>query len=277
MDVNPTVHRYRFIELIAYWEGRINTRNLIQQFGLSRPQCSADLTAYNQIAPANLVYDASQKAYLPTPEFCPVYITDDVNEYLDWLQNPACLNNTAATNSLPNIALSLPARRVSPTIMRGLITAIRKGLRVEVDYVSLSNPNREGRVIAPHTFVNAGSRWHLRAWCEKSKQYRDFVLSRFCGEPELLDQTTHRAEADEGWTTDVTLILQPDPRLSAAQREVLENDYQMLNGQLHITTKGCLVQYLIQEMQVNIKMLDGTPEAQQLVCVNLADIKQWLF
>lgn len=51
----------------------------------------------------------------------------------------------------------------------------------------------------------------------------------------------------------------------------------MENGELHITTKGCLVQYLLRELQVNTKMLDGTPEAQQLICVNPQDIKPWLF
>src|SRR5690625_5587511 len=70
--------------------------------------------------------------------------------------------------------------------MRGLVTAIRTQQRLEVDYVSLSNPNRQGRIIVPHTFVSTGLRWHLRAWCEKSQSYRDFVLSRFRGEPELL-------------------------------------------------------------------------------------------
>jgi hypothetical protein len=103
------------------------------------------------------------------------------------------------------------------------------------------------------------------------------VLSRFRGEPELLEKSRHTAAQDTGWNTQVTIILQPDPRLSPAKREVLENDYQMQNGQLHITTKGCLVNYLLREMQINTKMLDGTPEAQQLVLVNQADIKRWLF
>lgn len=277
MDKSTPEHRYRFIELIAYWEGRINTRHLVEQFGLSRPQASADINTYLHQAPGNLHYDKSSKAHLPATDFHYLYISGDVVEYLNWLQNPAQLGKSATANNLPNVALSLPTRHVSPEIMRGLITAIRKGLRIEVDYVSLNNPDREGRVITPHTFVNTGLRWHLRAWCEKSQQYRDFVLSRFRGQPELLDKSPHTADQDEGWNTPVTIILQPDPRLSPAKREVLENDYQMQNGELHITTKGCLVNYLIRELQVSTKMLDGTPEAQQLVCVNLADIKPWLF
>lgn len=276
MDKSTPDHRYRYIELIAYWEGSINTGHLCQQFGVSRQQASSDLGRYRDIAPQNLAYCPSRKAYLATPEFTSIYISGDVVEYLNWLQNGYQYQKPGRP-SCTSISLNLPQRQVSVQVMRALIKAIRERKRVDVDYVSLNNPNTQGRIIAPHGFVNTGLRWHLRAWCEKSRDYRDFVLSRFRGEPEVLDETDHTAEDDRGWNTQVTVILQPDPRLSAAKREVLERDYQMINGQLQITTKGCLVQYLLRELQVSTKVLDGTPEAQQLVCVNLADIKTWLF
>ena len=269
-----TAQRYHFIELIAYWEGRVNTKDLERQFDQSRQQSSSDINHYKQLAPHNLIYDASQKVYCPTEQFQQQYISSQVDEYLHWIHTGQFI---APASQGFSTSLTIPARKIEPNIMRGLVAAMRQQKRIEVDYVSLSNPNREGRIIAPHSFVNTGLRWHLRAWCEKSEQYRDFVLSRFRGAPELLDKTIHTAQQDEAWNAQVTIILQADPRLSPVKREVLENDYQMQNGQLQITTQGCLVQYLLRELQVNTKMLDGTPEAQQLVCVNLQDIKPWLF
>ncbi|TVP61114.1 MAG: WYL domain-containing protein [Halomonadaceae bacterium] len=274
MDKTTPEHRYRFIELIAWWEGQINTPRLQQQFGLSRQQSSADINAYNDATAGNLCYDSSRKAWQPKVDFSRHYISDDVVEYLNWLQTGYCI---PAPPVLPHASLSLPTRQVEPDVMRGLISAIRQQQRIEVDYVSLSNPNREGRVIAPHTFVNTGLRWHLRAWCEKSAEYRDFVLSRFRGRPELLGKSANTAEQDTAWNTQVTLLFEPDHRLPQAKREVLEHDYQMVAGQLAITTRACLTQYLIQEMQVNTKILDGIPEAQQLVLVNRDDVKRWLF
>lgn len=271
----PTVQlRYQLIELLTYWEGRINTKDLDRYFQQSRQQSSQDINSYKQQAPDNLIYNASLKAYGPTDVFKPIYISVFSDDYLHWLHYGYLPKKSL---NFFSDGLLMPSRNVSPKIMRGLVEAIRHQKRIEVDYVSLNNPNIEGRVIAPHSFVNTGLRWHLRAWCEKSKEYRDFVLSRFRGEPELLEKSQHTAAQDIGWNTQVTLILQPDPRLSPAKREVLENDYQMQNGKLHITTKGCLVNYLLREMQINTKMLDGTPEAQQLVLVNQADIKRWLF
>lgn len=55
------------------------------------------------------------------------------------------------------------------------------------------------------------------------------------------------------------------------------NDYQMKGGQLVVKTRAALAQYLIQEMQVSVKVLDGTPEAQQLVLVNMQEVRGWLF
>lgn len=266
--------RLALLELIAYWEGKVNTTLLIRQFGISRQQASSDISHYNQIAPLNLTYSASAKAHLAANPFIPHFISKDAAEYLNWLNTGHPINSSTG---IPSEALLLPARQVAPEVMRGLITAIREQRRLEVDYVSLSNPNREGRIIAPHTFVKTGLRWHLRAWCEKSQSYRDFVLSRFRGTPDVMDKSTHTGENDAAWHTRVTLIFQPDQRLTPAKRKVLEEDYQMQDGRLHITTRACLVQYLLNEMQVNTKVLDGTPEAQQLVLVNRGDIKQWLF
>ena len=276
MEKSTPEHRYRFIELIAWWEGSINTSYITRQFGISRQQASGDLTRYRELAPDNLCYNASRKLFLAQEPFTRHYISGNVVEYLTWLQT-GHIETQEASEKLPSLALKLPPRQVLPQVMRGLVAAIRQQRRIEVDYVSLTNPNREGRIIAPHTFINTGLRWHLRAWCEKSQQYRDFVLSRFRGEPELLDKSPHTAEQDAAWNTDITLVFAPDPRLTPAKREVLEHDYQMKNGELRITTKACLVQYLIQEMQVNTKILDGTPEAQQLVLVNRDDIREWLF
>lgn len=266
--------RLTLLELVAYWEGKVNTTLLTRHFGISRQYASADLKRYRELAPANLWYCASAKSYLAGSDFQPIYISTDVAQYLNWL-GTGHLDHQSST--VPNEVLTLPPRKVAPAVMRGLVSAIREQRRVDVDYVSLSSPDRQGRIIAPHAFVKTGLRWHLRAWCEKKQSYRDFVLSRFRGSPELMDKTDHKAEDDVSWNTEVTLIFQPDPRLSPAKRHVLEHDYQMRDGELQVTTRACLVQYLLNEMQVNTKVLDGTPEAQQLVLVNQADIRGWLF
>ncbi|MGD8175610.1 WYL domain-containing protein [Marinimicrobium sp. ARAG 43.8] len=266
--------RLTLLELVAYWEGKVNTTLLTRHFGISRQYASVDLKRYRDLAPGNLRYSPSDKSYLANTGFSPCFINSDPSQYLNWLSIGYVERRS---HNVSNEALTLPPRQVSPEIMRGLVCAIREKRRLDVDYVSLSNPDRQGRIIAPHSFVKTGLRWHLRAWCEKKQSYRDFVLSRFRGAPDLMGKSPNTEEQDEAWNTKVTLIFQPDPRLSPAKRQVLEHDYQMCNGELRIITRACLAQYLLNEMQVNTKVLDGTPEAQQLVLVNQADIREWLF
>lgn len=271
---NTTEIRYWFIELHAWWEGQINSPMLCQQFEISRQAASNALKSYREdINPGSLHYDAHTKAYRPTPAMKPNIISGDVTEYFQWVSE----HRIPATLSPGFESLKPPERSVSPQVMRAMIQAQREQRRLDVDYVSLTNPNHEGRIIVPHTFVNAGLRWHLRAWCEKSQQYRDFVLSRFRGTPELLDASHNGKEQDTAWNTPLELVFAPDPRLNEAKKAVLMNDYQMKGGQLVVKTRAALAQYLIQEMQVSVKVLDGTPEAQQLVLVNMQEVRGWLF
>jgi predicted DNA-binding transcriptional regulator YafY len=269
--------RYRIIELLSYWEGRVNTTQLIQHFSVSRTQAQKYFKSYQADYPDNLIYDNSLKGFRPSATFTSHCISSDVNEYLDWLNNngelAAPMHNTRFTNA----TLSLPVRKVLPQIMRGLLSAIKYQKRLEVDYVSLANPNGEGRIIQPHIFVKTGLRWHLRAYDEKHQQFRDFVLSRFRGQPVLLDNATHNAAQDISWNSTIAMIFSPDSRLSPEQKVVIEQDYQMQDGKLVTKTRAALAQYLLQDMQVNIKFHDAIPEAQQLILVNYNDIKQWLF
>ena len=121
-------------------------------------------------------------------------------------------------------------------------------------------------------------RWHVRAYCEKNGEYRDFVLSRFRGTPELMnDYTQHSRQLNPGWKTPATVILEADSRLKAGQRAILEADYGMENGQLMIETRGALVQYVLNRYQIDTAKMHMKPSAQQLIVANLDELSQWLY
>jgi predicted DNA-binding transcriptional regulator YafY len=277
VEKDSTDIRYRIIELLGYWAGLVNTTQLMQHFSISRTQAQKYLTSYQTDYPNNLIYDNHLKGFKPSEYFTSHCISNDVNEYLDWLNNSGEASVSKHETRFTNALLSLPVRQVLPLVMRGLISAIKHQKRLEVDYVSLANPSGEGRIIQPHTFVKTGLRWHLRAYDEKHQQFRDFVLSRFRGQPEILDNATHKAAQDIAWNSTIEMIFSADSRLSPDKKIVIEQDYQMQDGKLVTKTRAALAQYLLQDMQVNIKFHDAIPEAQQLILVNYNDIKQWLF
>ena len=157
-----------------------------------------------------------------------------------------------------------------------MLAACRDGLRLETEYVSLNTPDVEIRLIAPHTRVYTGMRWHVRAYCEKNRQYRDFVLSRLRGEPGLLDASQNTRELDEDWNTEVPIIFAPDGRLNAAQQAIIETDFGMTDGQLVVASRKALVKYVLRRYQVDPRNQATNPEAQQIVVTNLKELRPWL-
>ncbi|MEO0437703.1 MAG: WYL domain-containing protein [Pseudomonadota bacterium] len=273
--------RYRYIEIITLWEGRLTTGHLTRCFGIGRQQASKDINHYaREIAPGNLEYDKFLKGYKPTTSFDPRVTKGTAEEYLHLMTRDDQL--MGVFESLPlataNVEqLTTPTRHVSPNVLRPLIQAARSRRRLEVDYLSLQNPDREGRIIVPHTLVFTGFRWHVRAWCEKNRDYRDFVLSRFRGEAELMDASEHGSEEDTRWQQKVEVLVKPDPRLSEEQQEVIAVDYGMSGRALTLSTRGILVNYLLKLLQLDNPTEQANPLAQQIVLANREELKEWLY
>lgn len=273
--------RYRFIEIIALWEGRLTTRHLREVFGLGRQQASKDINNYKRsIGPGNLEYDTAAKGYRPSDTFSPVVSRGTAEEYLDIVAGSSEIQQVLGR--LPDAltateVLRAPVRQVSPEILRPLISAAREARRVEVDYVSLNAPDREGRIIVPHTLVWTGQRWHVRGWCEKNQAYRDFVLSRFRGEPEIMDISEHTVHEDLDWHTWIDIVIAPDPRLSSAQQEVVAHDYAMDGNQWRLSVRAKLLPYYLKLLQIDPEDIKPDAQAQQLVILNPDDLSPWLF
>lgn len=273
--------RYRLIEIVAQWEGRLTTNHLCNSFGIGRQQASKDINAYiTDIAPDNLEYDRQLRGYKPTAAFKPVLTSGIADEYLHVLDRNQDISHTFEGLDLGvahTSVLQVPTRHVEPEILRAIIQASREQRRLEIAYLSLSNPIAEERIIDPHTLVFTGLRWHVRAYCEKNRGFRDFVLSRFRGTPEIMGKALVSPEEDERWHTRINIELTPDTRLSEAQREIIAADYGMSNQQLSINTRASLVEYALQALNVDPRKIEAKPEAQQIVVKNLAEIEPWLF
>ena len=254
--------RFRLLEIVLQWEGRLTTNHLCTAFNIGRQQASRDINLYlNGYSPEGLVYDKSLKGYKPTAKFVPRFSEGTVDEYLMLLhrEKQHQRQHEAGVLTLPLMdlryghieILDVPNRHIEPVIVRGLVQAARSQLRVDVDYVSLSSEERSGRNIVPHTLVYDGIRWHVRAYCEKKGEYLDFVMSRFRGTPELLNASEHGRKQDREWNTQVTAVVVPNPELSTTQQAIIASDYAMVEGKLLITQRIPLLHYALERLQVS--------------------------
>lgn len=262
--------RFRLIEIIALWEGRLTTNHLCSAFRIGRQQASRDINSYQALFDQPpLVLDRSLKGYKPSDYFKPEFSRGTANEYLSLLHRQREMTETFDFFELGHAeseVVNVPERAISPVIVRALIQAAREQRRVDIDYISLSSPEVVGRNIVPHTIVNDGFRWHVRAYCEHRREYRDFVLSRFRNAPELLDRSEFGREQDQAWNGMTTLEVIPNPHLSPAQQAIVAADYGMQNNQLTIQSRHALVKYIVQRLNLCLDetQLQGSPEAHQL-------------
>ena len=249
--------RFRLLEIVLQWEGRLTTNHLCTAFDIGRQQASRDINRYiRDFSPNGLQYNKQKKGYTPTENFIPKFSQGLVNEYLYLLHQD---KNKALSSSLPLMdlryghteVLDVPSRHVDPLIVRGLVQAARTQSRIDVDYASVKSGEISGRNIVPHTLIYDGIRWHVRAYCEKHREYLDFVISRFRSEPDPLGVSEHGRDQDKEWNTEVNVIVIPNPKLTSAQQNIIAQDYAMQNRELLFTCRIPLVHYALDRMQVS--------------------------
>jgi hypothetical protein len=266
--------RFEFIEFRLLWDGRLNRADLTSYFGISTPQASMDLAAYQRLAPDNLRYDKQQKAFTPGPLFRP----------LDGQFNPYSFLNSVRqveAGMLPkeatflgwypaNGVIRLPTRRVDFEILRNSLAAIRNRDRIAVRYQSMHHPEPETRSISPHAIVFDGVRWHLRSYCFRRQEFRDFVLSRVS---EIESESADGVDPalDHSWHTEVTVQVAPAPHLSESQRNAIAMDYGMSAGSIRIPTREALLLYLLQQLPLYSPV--GRARFNQIVLMNESELR----
>ncbi len=245
--------RYQLIEIMSLWEGRVITNHLIGAFGIGRQQASKDINMYLSLNPENLIYDKSARGYVPTKQFTPQFIQGSANEYLHLLNSNKALATVFENTNVPTYyteVLSVPNRVISPDILRPIINACREKLRLDITYCSMTSPDGEGRIISPHSIVFSGVRWHVRAYCEKHRDYRDFVINRIKSIDCEMGATIKDDKNDTNWHQLTDIEISPNPNLSSAQQALIERDYAMHNAILKLTLRCSLVQYALDQLQV---------------------------
>ncbi len=265
--------RLEFIDFRLRWDGRLNRADLVAFFGISVPQASLDIAKYLELAPDNLVYDRSARVYLVASKFKPVYDTSSpsrlLNELLAHAAGVVGDESSFIGWRAPVGYVPTPGRTLSADTLAVLLRAVREGRVVQLVYQSMNAENPEPRLISPHAFAHDGFRWHVRAYCPKHQAFRDFVIARM-SDVKLGDLAAELgAEKDVEWHTEVTLELEPHPRLSAAQKRAVELDYGMTNGVVSFKCRQALLFYALRHLHLD-GAESGMPEQQQVVLKSMS-------
>lgn len=264
--------RFEFIEWRIFWTGRLNRRDLEEQFEISTPQASLDLKTYQALAPDNVDYNGTERAYLPKPGFRPKFLLLSPERYLLQLQaitTSAIRKEDSWFATLPPVDVVPPiGRNPNADLVRPIVQAIEAHGELQIHYQSLKKS--EPRRICPHALAFDGFRWHVRAWCLGRQKYRDFVLNRITsiGHPTPRSVTVPE---DILWETYVTLSLTSHPGLTEDEKAAVERDYRLDNGRRIVSARAALAFYFVRRHLLDLRNGEVPPERAQLWIENYDD------
>lgn len=264
-------NRFNVLELLLQWQGKLTSTELSQLTQTSKDTAKRSIQEYNRLYPTAAIYDVSKKCYKPSPSFKPQVSACELHAYLKLLDEHFFLLSTVQNSSDYSLhtshsyiySINPPARNIQPHLIRKILKACKQKLRIEVEYLSLSNDEFEVRIIQPHSLVFDGNRWHIRGYDERRRRYQDFNLSRFQGDIEFEGEGSNAMEYDKDWNTQVDIVICPDPRLSPAQKRCIEQEYQMQTGRLVVPCKAALVNYVL--LQLRVESYKNKAVAQQII------------
>jgi predicted DNA-binding transcriptional regulator YafY len=268
--------RLAFIDERLFWLGEANRSDLMQRFGISLGQASADIARYLAHAPKGVSYDKRAKRYLANASFRPVLATPDAARFLGELRlvNAGLLpvEHTLLGVVPPFAVAPVPERKVDPFVLRAVLGAIRRALALETMYQSMSRPEPIRQVIEPHALAYDGFRWHARAFDRESGEFRDFVLGRLA-RPKLDDPARSKAKADSDWHSFVDLKIAPHPDLTPAQAKAIALDYGISKGRAVIKVRRALVFYALRRLGLDVDPNIRPPHEQHIILVNRSEIE----
>lgn len=265
--------RLEFLEFLLFWEGGVNRSDLVDRFGVSVPQASNDITAYRELAPGNLEYDASAKRYIATSQFQPRFLKPNPDRYLAQLKaiSDGILDvvDTWITTVPPTGIVPTPGRRTDPEVLQAITAAVRERQAIRIKYQSMSveHPDPLWRWITPHAFAFDGMRWHVRAFCDRNQVFLDFLIGRCLAAGERKPAEV-QATSDELWKSIFDVVLRPNPDLSESQQQVIARDYGMRSGRVTVPVRYALLYYFNKRMRLDVGSHLDQPHERPVVVAN---------
>jgi len=274
--------RLASIEAALLWKGQVNRKDLKALFGIKEVQAAKDFARYHELHPGNMIYNAKIKSHIPTDHFKPNYLNGSPEEFLRLLQLSPTITtpNTsiALLSTIPSVEVVTAIDRAYKNSTLQIINeAICNQLQVSVQYQSMNRTINNTLQLSPHSFVNNGFRWHIRAYSESHKEHRDFLLARMKSILLTQESATKDVSQDEFWNTKIKIVIIPHPGLSPLQKLVIEDDYGMEQGRRIHTTRAALAGYFLQLMKIGIGDEQREAKAQQIILGNKEELRPYIF
>jgi hypothetical protein len=242
--------RLAFIDFLLMFKGSFSRSDLTTKFEMGMANATRDISLYRELAPNNSEFDNHAKYYFQTKGFKPVFQLD-ARKTLVKLAN----NITDGFDAIGdiNFPVDAPSQLNVPDIfiVAKLVQSILNNKAVSIIYTSLSSGSA-ARELVPHSIVDNGLRWHVRAFDRKSNSFRDFVLTRISKVTIKEDAPQNHEDKleDHQWMRMMPLQLVPHPK-NIEHATAIQMDYGMDKGVLELNVRAALAGYLLRRWNVD--------------------------
>jgi hypothetical protein len=242
--------RLAYIDFKLYFTGIVTRSEIVSHFELGLAAATRDLKFYKENAPENMVYDNVEKKYFLTTQFKPIFKHDARRTLIKLANNISDGFDAIADTSFP-IESPNPLNVPDIDIIAKLSQSIINNKPISVIYTSLSSGSG-ARELVPHSIVDNGLRWHLRAFDRKSKSFRDFVLTRITKVTVLAQKPSSEEDKleDNQWMRMVPLQIIPHPH-NVEHPTAIKLDFGMENGMLEVNVRAAMAGYLLRRWNVD--------------------------
>ncbi|MCD6007622.1 WYL domain-containing protein [Halomonas sp. IOP_31] len=246
----PQRERLAHIDFTLMFKGEAGRGDLMERFAIAPTQATKDFALYHELAPANIVYDKSKRLHVRARSFTPLFDYDTTRTLATLCQG----HGDGFLGTLPTSVRCEMADQLNQpdlVLVAAVSEAVHKSCALSIRYVSLSSGETE-REIVPHTLVDNGLRWHVRAFDRHSGEFRDFVLTRLLKVSVYEQSAAQEHESllhDRQWNRFVELELVPHPGIRHPQ--AIERDYGMQQGKLSVELRAALAGYLLRRWNVD--------------------------
>lgn len=242
--------RLEAIEILLLWEGRVSRSRLLDLFDIHETLASRDIAGFRADHPEACEPEMASKSYVASWNLRPMLTHGRFEEYQRLI---------GAVGSLDSVSANVPFEhtQIDATVIRfpmfsQIHSAMRLGRCLTVQYRSMSNPEAHERMIRPHSLIQAGPRWHIRAYCAKANGYRDFNLGRISAVSLLEQASLPGQEQDTDWHNIVSIRLVPHRGLSAQQAMMVREEYMGGTAATVFTVRVPMAKYLIQSFRAAV-------------------------
>ncbi|UYM17637.1 helix-turn-helix transcriptional regulator [Endozoicomonas euniceicola] len=202
--------RYRFIDFLLLFKGRLTRAELVKRFAIGEATASRTIASYIDSHPDLIELQSNKKGYYAKNGFTPEYSHSA-------LAGLKYIASGELTKKIDVDCYGIKAHHLHRVLDAKIVAAITRAIVnryiAAIEYLSTTS-GRKTRSVTPHAIFESSGSWYFRAYDSFSREFRTFKFSRLVSVIDLsaAENPKHSKSKDAAWHQMRLVRLIPHPK-----------------------------------------------------------------